>query len=728
MSMMPTPTAYESKEDEIDLLALLREMWGYKWILLLTSLVGLTLGVYYALKQPTRYQSTALLQIENKSSAMGALSQQSLLGGGSGSDASTQIALLQSRFILEPVIEALGLNISVSQRPSSIWARLSPWTEKQILPVSTFSVPEEEVNKPFDLVVDKPDHISLYDVNRELILSGAIGDELVSRDGKFRLETDKEVSAPTEGTQFTLIKRSANKAVKRLQGTLTVEEMGQKSFKGGTGVLELSLKGINKAETLLTLNTIAETARANDAQKKAKEASQTLAFLEEQLPITKQQLEDAEKKLNHYRATSGKIDIKIQSDFLLQQLADLDRQLNALKVKKIEMRQHYKSTHPAWIALEAQVKALRIQRGELERSLKELPASDQVAVNLMREVDVKQGLYMVLLNKIQELQVVKAGTVSDVRILSNATLPDTPLPNKKALLIFGGGLLGLMVGVMFFLTRKFFSQQVMDPHWTERHLNLPNVAIVPFCKEQLGMLGLVNTKGMLLLAHEHPKNLAIEALRSLRTSLQVTLTCAHNNVIGILGVAPGVGKSFVSANLAYLLAAAGKRVLLVDTDLRKGTLHKYFAMSTSPGLSEVLGKQKAQSEAVRNTQHTNLDLISRGAYPKNPAELLMSEHFKALIEEQSKQYDVVLFDTAPVLLVTDAVLVASLAATNFLMMGASAHSPSDVELVMKRLNNANIHVNGSIFNFHKEQSNNYYYGKYYNYSYYYHDESEKAPV
>ena len=730
MSMMSTPTTYESKEDEIDLLALLREFWSYKWLLLLTSLVGLTLGIFYGFKQPIKYQANVLLQIENKSPAMGALSQHALLSGGGSSDSTnTQIALLQSRFILEPVIEALGLNISVSQRPTSKWERFSPWSHKQKLAVSVFDVPKADINKSFKLLIDKPDHISLYDENKMLILSGPIGKTLVSKDENFRLETEKDALLPPEGTQFSLVKRSTNSAVKRLKSVLEVEDMGdQKSLKGGTGVLELSLKGTDKEELMHVLDAIAETARTKDAQKKAKEAYQTLNFLDEQLPITKQQLEEAEQKLNKYRATSGKIDIKIQSGFLLNQLAELDKQLSALQVKKIEMKQQYKSTHPAWVALEAQVQALKTQRVELEKELKQLPASDQVAVNLMREVDVKQGLYMVLLNKIQELQVVKAGTVSDVRVLSYATLPDMPLPNKKSLMTWGGMLFGLMIGVMIILTRKFFSQHVTDPHWSERHLNLPNVAIVPYCKEQ-NEQGLISSlKTISLLADTHPKNLAIEALRSLRTSLQITLACANNNIIGILGVAPSVGKTFVASNLAYLLAAAGKRVLVIDTDLRKGTLHKYFALKASPGLAEFLGDELLIDDVLKASPYENLTVLTRGAYPKNPAELLTSERFKALIETCAKQYDVVLFDTAPVLLVTDAVLVSSLAATNFLVCGAGAHQPSDVELVMKRLHNANVHVNGSIFNFHKEQTNKYYYGKYYNYSYYYHDEAEKAAV
>ena len=715
--------------DEIDLAALAHQLWGHKWLLLLTTVIGLTLGVFYAKRQPVQYQTTALLQIDAKQGGAGqagGVAQQLLGGASAGDSAATQMALIQSPFVLEPVIESLGLNISILQKPTLLMERLFPWAHKKELKVSKFEVPESAVNHTFKLEVDKPGHVSLYGEDGDVILSGAMGKVLTSKDLQFRLQT-KRASLP-EGTQFTLSKRSNTSAIKSLSSALKVDEMSSKGRMGqGTGVLELSLKGGKKEEVLRTLNSIAETARIKDGQKKSEEASQTLEFLHQQLPVTKQLLETAESALNKYRAKSGKIDIKLQTQFLLDQLAGLDKQLGELRIKAIEMKQQFKKTHPAWIAQEAQVQALKFERAQLEETLKKLPASDQIAVNLMRDVEVKQSLYMLLLNKIQELEVVKAGTISGVRVLSHAALPDRPLPSKAKAMVLGGMMLGLMLGVMIIFVRKLLSPRVDDPHWSERQFNLPNVAIVPFCKEQAQntlSYEAHESKSMVLLAQHQPKNLAIEALRSLRTSLQVSLACASNNIIGILGVAPNVGKTFVSTNLAHLLAAAGKRVLLIDTDLRKGALHKTFDFSASPGLTDILGKKTPLEQALRSTSNQNLTVLPRGAYPKDPAELLTSERFKGLVKAFSQQYDVVLFDTAPVLLVTDAVIVGAFCATNYLVVGAGAHSPSEIEMTLKRLENAGVHVTGSIFNFHKSEMKGGYYGKYYNYSYYYYHDEE----
>lgn len=716
-------TSGNDQEDTIDLAALAHDLWGYKWLLLMGTVIGLTFGIFYGLRQAPQYQSNVLLQIESKQGlGSGGGAQQLLLGGGGGDSAATQIALISSRFILEPVVQQLGLGIRVSQKATTVGEFLFPRRHKHDIQVLKFDTPATEANQSYQLLVDKPGYVSLYNHDKQLLLSGPIGKELSAPEHGITLQTQSAETLPV-GATFRLTKQPDARVAKNLAASLRVDELGGKNrFGPSTGVLEVTLKGPNKEEVVRILNTLAETTRAKSVQKKAEEASQTLDFLYHQLPITKSLLEKAEFALNQYRAKSGKIDIKMQSQFLLEQLAELDKKLEGLNLKAIEMKLQYKETHPLWAVLMSQIDGVKTRRIELEQTLKKLPAADQVAVNLMRDVEVKQELYMLLLNKIQELEVVKAGTVSGVQILSYPLLPDTALPSKRLFLAMGSSMVGFMLSAMFVFTRKMFFARIDDPHWSEKHLNLPNVAIVPFCKEQVSG-ALATGKNLSLLAHTHTKNLAIEALRSLRTSLQVTLACANNHVIGILGVAPGVGKSFISANLAYLLAVAGKRVLVIDTDLRKGTLHKYFNLQATPGLTEVLVENLAIEQAARETMHPNLTVLPRGAYPKNPAELLSSEQFKQLIDACAEQFDVVLFDTAPVLLVTDAVIVGALAATNFLVLGSGSHQPSDIEMVFRRLQNGGVHVNGSIFNYHKEQKRNDYYGKYYNYNYaYYHDE------
>lgn len=714
--------------NELDLTVAAYELWLNKWTIVFITFLALFAGIIYGLQQIPQYQSSTLIQIDSKQPSFGngGVIQQLLTGNSSGDSAATQIALIQSRFVLEPVINSLGLNIKIIPQINSFWNYLFPSEIKSKVNISELKVPNFLLNKKLVLKVNSNNEVSLFDPDKKLLLKGKIGTKLISGDKSITLKIDS-ITSPIN-SQFVVIKKSDAKIIQFLLERLSIEEAGMK-MRQNTGVLNITLRGDSPQTIVNTLNEIAMITQAKDAEKKEQEAAQTLEFLYNQMPITKKQLEDAEALLNNYRAKSGKINIKLQTRFLLNQLAELDKKKSELQINRIDMLKRYTNEHPTLIALNAQIKAIKNQQNKLESALKRLPASDQIAVNLMRDVKVKQALYMVLLSKIQELQVVKASTVSGVRILSYAKMPDTPLPSKKIVIYLSSILLGLMISISWILGKRFLYFRVDDPHWVEDKFNLPNLATVIYSKEQADSFqktadGLI-LKNKILLAYSNPRSLAIESLRSLRTSLQVTLTCASNNIVTIIGMIPGVGKSFITTNLAYLLAAGGKKVLIIDTDLRRGTIHRYFNSKASPGLVDFLTNKATLDDITQNSMHKNLFYISRGDYPKDPSELLMTDLFGELIKRVSKEYDVIIIDTAPALLVTDALVVAGYSGTNYLVMGAGIHRASEIDLTIKRLSAAGVQLNGTIYNFHREASvKTPYYRKYTNYNYYY-DESLK---
>jgi len=734
MSNIQIKQGHTHQVDEIDLSGILDIISQNRWLILIVTLFVSAVGFFISSKQIPQYQSDVLIQIDSGHSNLGQ-------SGGMGQQfvlrppdvTATQVALIQSRFILEPVIKSLGLDISATPKKGSWWARMFGSRHKSIQ-VTSFVVPRNQINQSFNLVLDQPSHVSLYDSEGDLLLQGAIGSIMTNAQKTIRLQVNA-IQAPV-GTEFTLVKHSIAPIVKLMADKIQINQTGGRQASSPTGIMELSMIGPDPVKVVHILNTLAKTAKAQDAQKKSEEAAQTLAFLYQQVPITKGSLEEAEDNLNRYRAKSGKIDANIQTGVMLSQLTEIDKQLDTLSNNKIEMLQHYTLEHPSLIVLNKQLKILEAQRNKLEKELKTRPASDQIAINLMREVKLRKTLYLQLSSKIQELELVKAGTVSSVHILSFAQLPDAALPSKVTISHLVSVLVGLLASAIIIVIRKLTSPHINDPYWCEKHFNLANLAIIPYCDEQMkNMLTYkeAGSKQLLLLAHANPRNLSIESLRSLRTSLQVTLTCASNNIISILGVSPGVGKSFVSANLAYLLAAGGKRVLLIDCDLRRGTLHKYINVSPMPGMAEVINNVVPVDSALTKTLHKNLTFLPRGAYPKNPSELLISEHFKTLMSTFAEQYDVVVIDTAPLLLVTDAAIIGSISATNYLVMGASAHQPKEIEMVMKHLASSDVQVQGTIFNFHRRETvmRSYgQYGKYGKYSYYknnyYYDESMKS--
>lgn len=710
-------------DNEVDVGALLRLLRVNIWVVIILVTISMVGAFIYVHRHVPQFKSDVLLQVDSDQpgGSKGGISAV-FASGYAGDSVEMQIALIKSRFILDRVVQKLGLDISTAAPKKSIFSRFfsSRINKHSKVDVRVFEVPHAFINQGFHLKVDSPTTFSLFSPDGKPVVSGRVG-ELVTNDRKTIRIWVEEIQAPV-ATDFFLTKSSKVIAVNDLINRLEITEEGAVRGRSGTGILDMSMVGQDPKKIVTILNTIAKIAQEEDAKKKAREASKTLTFLQQQLPITKMELEKAEHALNHYRAKSGKIDVKLQTQFLLNQLLQQDTKLESLRIEKLSLSQYYTPNHPSYIALQTQIRQLQKQRIKQEKVIQTLPLSEQKDVNLLRDVNVKQTLYLVLLNKIQELQVVKAGTISSLRILSKAQLPDFSLPFKRAPIYVGGLLMGVMLSMVFIFGRRIWSSQIDDPQWIERHSGIPTLAIIPYCKEQVGVIS--HSKELTLLAHSNPKNLTVEALRSLRTSLQVSLAGASNNIISILGAAPGVGKSFVSVNLAYLLAVSGKKVIVIDADLRRGTIHKYLNLRSSPGLTDVLNGSTSLDMAVQTTMQENLYCLPRGVYPNDPSELLMNSTFKSTIETISQQYDVVIIDTSPILLVTDGVIVGGFASINYLVLGAGAHQPADIEMAIKKLSSADVQVNGAIFNFHKERKKftTDYYGYYYsNYSYYYRD-------
>jgi tyrosine-protein kinase Etk/Wzc len=311
----------------------------------------------------------------------------------------------------------------------------------------------------------------------------------------------------------------------------------------------------------------------------------------------------------------------------------------------------------------------------------------------MRDVKSSSELYTMLLNKAQELRVVKSGTVGNVRIIDEASEPRRPQRPNAPLVLAIAITLGVFGGVAGVFMRRALDQTTDDPDEIEASTGLPVYATIPHSAQQ----GTVPGAGHLLAAID-PGDIAIENLRSLRTSLKFALVESNNNVVAITGPAIGVGKSFVSSNLAHVIAAADTRVLLVDCDLRRGRLHRQLGLERKPGVSDVVSGSTDSASAIQPTTNPNLDLLATGRIPPNPAELLGSHAFAEFLAWASRHYGLVVLDTPPVLAVTDATVVARLAGVNLLVLRAGAHSLREIGLAARRFSNAGVHLHGVVLN------------------------------
>ena len=396
-----------------------------------------------------------------------------------------------------------------------------------------------------------------------------------------------------------------------------------------------------------------------------------------------------------------------------------------LETQKITLEQQvadaaakYTAEHPVMQQMTAQLSVIQNKIAELESKLKQLPDLQRRYLQLYREVEVKQQLYTALLNSYQQLKIAKAGEIGNVRIVDTAVEPVEPIKPKKLIVLALSLFVGGFIGVLLALVKNMLRSGIKDASQIENELDLPVYATVPRSPVQESRMKILKKKKVLpVLAIKNNDDIAIESLRSMRTAIHFTLRTAKNNIIMISGPAPEIGKSFISTNLAVILAQSQKRVLLIDADLRRGYLHKYFADNNTAGVSEHLNGQISLDSIIRHTEVEGLDIITRGKSPTNPSELLSAEDFATMLDALSAQYDHIIIDTPPVLAVTDAIIVSQYAGVNLIIARHGKTNMKELEITLNRFEQAGGKVNGIILNDVQRSAAGYGYG--YNYSYAY---------
>jgi tyrosine-protein kinase Etk/Wzc len=319
-------------------------------------------------------------------------------------------------------------------------------------------------------------------------------------------------------------------------------------------------------------------------------------------------------------------------------------------------------------------------------------------------VKVSESLYTTLLNNAQTLRVTKAGTVGDIRIIDYAVLSDKSIRPDKILILGAAFIFGLFLGVIVVIIRKTLRRGMEDPDLIEKQLYVPVYAAVAHSKIQESLSKELtrphksDKKWPPVLAVRYKEDAAIESLRSLRTTLHFSLLEAQNNIIMITGPSPGVGKTFIALNLAVVMADAGKKVLLIDGDMRKGTLNKSLCVSRENGLSDVISSLITLQEAIRGIPQINIDFIPTGAIPPNPSELLLHDRFSALLEVLTTKYDLIIIDSPPILAVTDAAIIGKMVGATFMVVKAGLHPKRELKQSISKLSQSGVETKGIVFN------------------------------
>ncbi|MBP0940992.1 polysaccharide biosynthesis tyrosine autokinase [Pseudomonas alliivorans] len=713
MTVMNRPTLDYYQDTRIDLATILRMLFDHKALIIWTVSLFFLTGLAYAILATPVFQASAMIQIEPKKVGIEGTPEVNNKPS-SVSQATTEIELIKSRALLGKVVDDLKLNLVQTPdffpvigpylyrtfKPEYEGALAEPlfgmtqyaWGGEKI-DVFQLEVPEALLGEKLTLVAGNPGQFSLYDSDHNLLLSGAIN-RIVEGNG-VKIQVAALHAHP--GTEFTVSRQRTLTSALIYQNRLKITEAGKDS-----GIIYLSIEDQDADKANKILDEVSHLYVRQNVERSSAEAAQRLQFLRSQLPMVRKQLEESEVALNNFQTSAKSVDLSIETKGVLDQVVKLDSMLSELKLKRVEIERLYTQEHPTYRSLMSQMSQLEQQKQGLLKKIEALPMTQQELLRLTRDMQVTSQTYTLMLNKSQEQDILRAGSIGNVRVIDNAdTNVERPVKPMKTLVVLLATLVGALVAVTIIFVRQAFYRGVESAEVIENS-GMPVYASLPYSRQQDRLEK--TTKGggapkeSRLLSVAAPNELAIESLRSLRTSLHFAMLEARNNVLMISSPSPGAGKSFVSSNLAAIIAQTGKRVLLIDADMRKGYLHRIFGLQPKHGLSDTLAARLKCTEVINHTQIRHLDFISCGFAAPNPSELLMHDNFNKMLTELSPLYDLILVDTPPILAVTDATLVGRQAGTCLLVARFGITTLKEIEACKRRLGQNGILIKGAIFN------------------------------
>lgn len=729
----PAGRMADVEDDEINLRELFDLLWSGKWVVIAVAAAVTMLGLVHALTATPIYSASGLVQVEEEEKGLGqTLNDLSSMLTGAAVQTPAELAILQSRMVLGEVAERLKLRLVAQpryfplfgaayvRRQKPLEAPAEPllgldgfaWGGERIA-VEAFEVPDALQDQAFTLRATQTG-FDLHGPEDEKILSGRVGESATGQTeaGPVRIFVQELQARPQ--TEFALAQRSLQSLFGYMHERLSVAEEGKDS-----GIIRITYEDDDPALAAQVVSEIQQAYLRQNVERRSKEAEQSLEFLNKQLPEVKAKVDEAQARLNAYQLQQGTADVQKETELVLNQAVGLETERLSLSQQREVALQRFTPNHPIVQALDEQLNALDAQLNRIRTQVEALPERQQEIFSLMRDLEVNTQLYVALLNSAQQLQVTKAGTVGNVRVIDAALIPREPTKPKKSLIVLLSIVLGGFLGVVLVFLQRMMLRGVDRPEDVEKALGLPTYASIPYSHRQQKLDVALRKGGVKngILASISGEDHAIEALRSLRTALHFAMLDSPNNVVMLTGPVPDLGKTFVSINLGAVLALAGKKVVVVDADLRRGRVHQYLGESSAPGVSDyVAGTAGTIEDVLRPTAVPDLYALTRGVSPPNPAEVLLNERFASLIQQLSRAYDYVIIDTPPVLPVADAAIIGRLAGATLMVLKAAEHPMRSIEESQRRLRNAGVEVRGVLFNQVGAKIGSYGYG-YYGYAY-----------
>lgn len=700
----PSYSSHPDRGDEFNLAEMLGNLWDGRWLILGALVLCLSTGLVYVFSVNPVYQLDGLLQTESQKN-YGAQSQGfTKLEGvyALQTVAQAEIEILKSNLVLGRVVNLMNLDLEADPILTPVLGRLlnrNPST-RPMVEIESMEMPSSLRGTVFKLTSLGGGEYAWAGPDDTVLGKGRIGEPAVADFAGAQVKLRVRAMRGKPGQAFSVKLTPVLEAIAKLRLALTVEERGRNQNMP-SNILGVSLVAPDPVKGAKILNEILNQYIRQAIERKSGESSKALDLLLAQRPVAQAQLADAESRLNAYRQRSGAVDTQREGEVYLQEGSNIDAQITTLRQRRQELLRTYTENSDQVTTVDQQIAHLQSESRRVLGKVSELPRAQQEVVRLTRDVQLKSEAYTALQTSIQQLQNTLAGSLGNARVVDYA-IPDMDAvkPKKKVLMALFG-FIGILLGTGAAYLRKMLQHGIEDHRVIESKLGLPVLVTIPHTEAQRKFTreSHKHLPGNHLLAVGEPEDMATESLRSLRTVLHFTMEGLENRLVMITGPAPGVGKSFISTNLAAVLAQGGARVLLIDADLRRGSLHRVFGIKgRAGGLAEsLLGRADWQS-LVKETGIPDLDLLSTGVLPSDPLVLLMSPLFGQLTAKASAEYDFVVIDAPPLLPVTDALVIGSKVDNILLVAKYGMHPLDEIRTCQTRLGNLGTRLKGCVFN------------------------------
>lgn len=690
--MPNTPTApnTSAQQQEVNLFeylaVILRRRATFAWAFFIVF-IGVVL--YTFLMSPI-YEASSTLHIKDDKGKGLLLGELSL---NTTNPINAELEILKSRTNSEQVVKRLHLDWQITGKSDGLEFKLLEFTSTAKKPVYLIELTDA-------------DSFTVEDDDGKIVGQGKTGVLLLGKGVNILLNELKG----KKGDSFHLSLLSFDDTVTGLQSGIKAVEQGRQ-----TSIIRVSYNSTNAALARDIVNNLVQVYLEQAVGFKSEEAGRAVGFMGEQLQLLRTELDSSEKDLEAYKNTSGAIRLDSEAMALIGKISDLERARTELEVQKRALSTEYTEAHPAVKTITQKHEMIKRQLAAYEKGMRNLPKAERDLAKLTRISKVNADIYTFLLQKHEEARIAKASTISNINIVDPAIAPNKPIKPNKAQNLLLGLIIGLALGVGLAFFQEYLDDTIKNTDQVKQVMGMPLLAVIPHISV---MESSANVKEEIsLITQAEPKSAVAEAFRALRTSLHFSSINREKKIMLVTSTFPQEGKSTIASNLASILSQTGARVLIIDCDLRRSSLHEKFGHAKTPGLSEILTGDVTFADAKHNTGISGLDLISAGITPPNPSELLGSEPMRQFLLTQRENYDHIVIDAPPVLAVSDAPVLTAVADVVVLVMEAGRVPIKLAQHMRDMLATINAPVAGLVFNDKtgKGESYGYYGGSYYRY-------------